>query len=454
MRPSISRTTCTFCFLSRDIHLLFLIQCVSLNGVWVRRDAAIAVVRALEEEKKQLAEICEVAAELSARVTPIVRDRWRMPIVLNKVLHGTRLCPNDAKIFEKIKANLKNDEDVTRMNAAMHGKGSGHHNPIMKHDAAAKPRVEHIPHRGHLSREVSFNSHMHSVPDAHALHALPAAHVGAHRDGSGGAKSHAHEGHEGQDPPAAAESSVTVRYGADAMAPLKRQASDSGRGSTGSAGKSSVGPKVIPHSTNKPAHTKKKAKRTGGHKAARVALGSDPHTPDERFPDTASQLSDSGDQDDPQDATTPTHYMRVVDGLNTLGASLRANFSFKSTDAQASGRGYEAPEAATGTATADCSAGYGDSRAGPVTSVQANVSGGESAVGVGGGGDPMDVPFATSVVSAKGVLRRSSALGSYLWNLTTGLFPDAQGTPPPSRRASAAIPALAGWTSSKKVVPV
>lgn len=79
------------------------------------------VLEALEEEKAKLHESCEVAAEVTAEIiiTEEVQERWRMPIVMNKVSRGQRLNPRDAKIFQKVQANMKTEDDVARMKKAL-----------------------------------------------------------------------------------------------------------------------------------------------------------------------------------------------------------------------------------------------------------------------------------------------------------------------------------------------
>ena len=74
------------------------------------------VLTALKEEKKELHESTTNAAELAGLNN---RQRWRMPLVINKVNRGERLNANDRKIFSGVQANMKTEADIARMKSCM-----------------------------------------------------------------------------------------------------------------------------------------------------------------------------------------------------------------------------------------------------------------------------------------------------------------------------------------------
>ena len=88
---------------------------------------------ALKEEKKELHESTTNAAELAGLNN---RQRWRMPLVINKVDRGERLNANDRKIFSGVQANMKTEEDIARMKSCM-----GNYSPIAVAELAAHTTV-------------------------------------------------------------------------------------------------------------------------------------------------------------------------------------------------------------------------------------------------------------------------------------------------------------------------
>jgi hypothetical protein len=54
---------------------------------------------------------------LSTKLTK--RERWRMPLVVMKTMRWQRLQEGDARIFQRIQANMKTEQDIIRMESAM-----------------------------------------------------------------------------------------------------------------------------------------------------------------------------------------------------------------------------------------------------------------------------------------------------------------------------------------------
>jgi hypothetical protein len=83
---------------------------------------------ALHQEQKSLQATCDQALGMvtPAPVKPSddklsIRERWRMPIVLGKVARGERLRAPDVKIFDRVKHNLKSQQDVVHVVAVIPG---------------------------------------------------------------------------------------------------------------------------------------------------------------------------------------------------------------------------------------------------------------------------------------------------------------------------------------------
>lgn len=354
-----------------------------------------------------------MAAELSSRVTPIVRERWRMPIVLNKVFRGASLCKKDAKIFERIKANMQNELDISRMHAVMHSTGPQGASPAAKqgvghghsmHSSHAKP------HAHAAGVMVGFNTHTHGPSTLHGRRRrhsdVVKHHMQQSRNPVQDAPSHSPKHDAKGSPPRERElvsPSHSPKHGTEGSIHLKRASSISRSETSGDV-------PLSPRLANKPALAKKKSKRARTHsKASRVAATSEhPSETDEQFVDLASQLSDSGDLEDPEDSSGPAHRAHAVeDHVRSL-----------------ENQPYDAP-------TSNESA----------LSTNPNPS--------------TEFPGLEANTSAQAAAPKSFALGSYLWGLTANLLGSAPAvdTQPASQSNPAGASAPAGWMPFKKVAP-
>ena len=77
--------------------------------VLYRADVVQDAMKAMQDDKKALHESCETASELAELVDhPLsVRERWRMPLVIDKVARRQQLNVGDTKIYQKFQANMK-----------------------------------------------------------------------------------------------------------------------------------------------------------------------------------------------------------------------------------------------------------------------------------------------------------------------------------------------------------
>ena len=84
--------------------------------LYYREGVVEQTLQALKEEKKELHDSTTNAAELAGLN---IRQRWRMPLVINKVNRGERLNANDEKIFNHVKFNMKTENELTNMKECM-----------------------------------------------------------------------------------------------------------------------------------------------------------------------------------------------------------------------------------------------------------------------------------------------------------------------------------------------
>jgi hypothetical protein len=355
-----------------------------------------------------------------------------MPLVLNKVLRGACLCFNDAKIFEKIKSNLKSDEDVARMHTAMRtGEPAKGSHPSLRHSLVKEQSFKNktMP----LLREPSFRKLAQGGADVHAH--SPLAREPSYRKGTHGVT----EPHA----PLQKELSITRRCGAEADSPtskdmgtLKKTASAARFDTISSRGKMAaedIQPSTV--STKKSALKRKKSKAV-----PKAPRRSSMNAPSEDSGEIQSQLSDS------DDSSSPTHFERVVAGFAALGASIRSSFQF-SAAAASIGKIEEGCERAESNRALLLSDKVDFTDTGVVDCPHTTEA-------TGGSCSAMDTELdAPAFDETKAKAKRGSALGSFLLALMTRRSGEVTPTPYPSTRGSFFGAALTSLISSKKVLP-